>query len=164
MSGAKNKGQIQNQMKKSEKLIVVLATVLSFAAFALQFAGIFGEEPKKAGNIVVDENAYSSSTVYTSSSLTGNLATLVVPKATSTRTYAQVCLSEAATSSVWVYKQGTSTGIVVGGGEAIYPSSSAASKPCLRVDANDPYYGEIWVITRPTGTVVNIDYSQGLTR
>lgn len=107
------------------------------------------------GNIAREQNAYSSALTHTSSTLTNSVATRVLTRATSSRSTAKICNRDGV-ERVWLYKQATSTGVAVNQGFPIYATSGTAwpqLPPCLVLDANDPYLGEIWAITSATTTI-----------
>lgn len=143
-------------MKKIEKIAIIAAVVLSFLGVGLQ---LFPDKPVQKpqdiniGNIFTHPEAYSSIPSYSSTTFANNLATLVIPRATSSRAYAQICLLETSTSTVWLYKA-TTTNAIMGQGDPIYSSSTAASKPCKRYDASDPFTGAVYAISRVTSTVI----------
>ena len=134
-------------MNKIEKTVIGLALVLSVISLVVRFPG-----KQVVGNIFVEENAYSSAVTYTSTTLTNDVATLLVSRATSSRTYAQVCYREDSANNVpiKIFKQATSTGIAITSGHPIYSSSTSAGQNCFRVDMNDPYTGQIWAISAAT--------------
>ena len=133
-------------MNKLERVILALVVIISVMAFGVQFSG-----KQAVGNIFVEENAYSSAVIYTSSTLTNDTATLLVSRATSSRTYAQICFREDSANNVpiKIFKQATSTGIATTSGHPIY-ASSTSMRDCFRVDMNDPYTGQIWAISAAT--------------
>lgn len=101
------------------------------------------------GSFFVNENAYSSAS-YASSSMTNSIATSLLARATSSRTTAKICHVSGGT--VFLYKQATSTGVVVSQGDPIYPFASS-TKTCATYDVNDPYIGAVWGISGTTSTV-----------
>ena len=144
-------------MNKLEKIAVIVSAIL---LVAIVFVG-FQVLNKKAslGNIFVESNAYSGAATYTSSTLTNSLAVSLVPRATSSRHYAKVCQGSTSTAIVRLYKQATSTGVVINQGYPLHPSSTPNGNFCMSIDANDPYTGQIWGIA-PTTTTVEIEYRQ----
>mgnify|MGYP001566753350 CR=1 FL=1 len=143
-------------MKKENLLIVIGLAIL------LLIGGLFiGKGSVNLRGIETNPNAYSSAPSYSTSTLTNNLATIIVPRATSSRVYAQVCNYTSA-DILWVYKQATSTGVVIGRGSPAFSSSSAnypQFQPCFRVDSDDAYTGQIWGIINST-TTVTVEYLQ----
>ncbi|KKM64270.1 hypothetical protein LCGC14_1503110, partial [marine sediment metagenome] len=131
---------------KIEKTVIGLALILSVISLIVSIPG-----KQAVGNIFVEENAYSSAVIYTSSTLTNDTATLLVSRATSSRTYAQICFREDSANNVpiKIFKQATSTGIATTSGHPIY-ASSTSMRDCFRVDMNDPYTGQIWAISAAT--------------
>lgn len=114
------------------------------------------------GNIFSNDNAYSTGVTYASSTLTNSVATLLIPRAASSRTYAEVCV-RASVGVIWIYKQATSTGVSVDQGHPLYASSTSSLYPqydgCVKYDADDPYTGQVWGITDTTSSVA-IEYKQ----
>lgn len=148
-------------MKQIEKAAIIVAVIFSLVALGVQFLKS-DRAPQSFGNIFVGPNAYSSAVTYTSSTLTNSVATSLVPRATSSRSYAQVCFGDNSANSqpVFLFKQATSAGVALNVGHAIYASSTGTSGPkCLRADWDDPYTGQIWGITNATATVW-IEYLQ----
>lgn len=142
-------------MNKQNITIVGLIIVL-FAVGGLYFK----QTKTNLGNLNVNENAYRSGVAYSTSSILGNVATSLILKATSSRTYAEVCVVTG--NRIWIYKQATSTGIATGMGYPLYSTTTATGfeyEPCFKVDASDPYLGEIWAIAETTSTVT-VDYLQ----
>ena len=104
------------------------------------------------GNLFVDENAYSSTPTYTSSTISNGSATVILVRATSSRTFAKICDRTGATTT-WIYKQATTTGVVTGMGSPILASSTNVYSPCFIVDYNDPYLGQLVAISGATTTL-----------
>ena len=143
-------------MNKIEKTVIGLALVLSVISLVVRFPG-----KQVVGNIFVEENAYSSAVTYSSTTLTNDVVTSLIPRATSSRNIARVCVAENSANNVAtkIFKQATSTGITIELGYPIYGSSTDASQICMTVNANDPYTGQIWGISDAT-TTVTTEYSQ----
>ncbi len=102
------------------------------------------------GSLFVDENAYSSGVSYTSSTMTTNIATSLLVRATSSRTFVKICNRSA--NTVDIYKQSTSTGIVVGMGTPLH-ATSTTGVDCVTYDSSDPYLGQVWGISAITSTL-----------
>lgn len=126
--------------------IIILAIAIVAGALIIS-----NGNQRNVGNIFTNPNAYSSGVSYTSSTLTNSVAKLLLPRATSSRTMAKICLISGNTT--YLYKQATSTGVVVNQGDPIYLASSTASRTCATYDANDPYIGDVWSISDATSTV-----------
>lgn len=143
-------------MKKENLLIVICLAIL------ILVGGLFiGKDSVNLRGIETSPNSYSSAPTYSTSTLTNNLATAIVPRATSSRVYAQVC-NYISSDILWIYKQATSTGVVISRGSPVFASSSTnypQLQPCFRIDADDPYTGQIWGIINSTSTIT-IEYLQ----
>lgn len=137
-----------NKNKMNKTIIIISIITLIF------IVGLYSKNEGSLGNILVNENAYSSAS-YTSSTITNSIATSVLSKATSSRTMAKICLLTGGTT--FLYKQATSTGVVVNQGDPIYATSTP--KSCAVYDDNDPYFGQVWAISDVTSTLV-IEYKQ----
>ena len=148
-------------MKNIEKIAIGTAILLSLVGLGLQLVPDKPQQPPQVtvqlpanlGNIFTNADAYSGIPTYSSTTFANNLATLIIPRATSSRAYAQICLLEASTSTVWLYKA-TSTGAVPGVGDPIFSSSTQADKHCKRYDASDPFTGAVYAISRVTSTLI----------
>lgn len=146
---------------KTKDIILTGLIALAGAVVLFILYSAYSQESKIVGNIFTDTDAYSGvqPITYTSSTLSGGVATLLVPRATSSRTYALVSQLNG-TSTVFIYKQTTSTGVVVDQGTPLFTSSTPSGSPFFRVDKNDPYTGEIWGVSNGTTTKVLIEYHQ----
>lgn len=141
-------------MNKYEKLAIGAAIILAVASILVQF--IFRKaEPRSIniGSIFTEPHAYSTGATYVSTQLTNSLATLLISRATSSRTFCEVCQNSTSSAIVWLFKQGTSTGVAVNLGYPLYSSSTNFGLPCARYDADDPWTGQVWGIAGVTTTV-----------
>lgn len=143
-------------MNKIEKILLVCVIVIGIAVGGLYV----GRNNVSYGNIFSESNAYSGGVVYTSSTLIGGTPLQILPRATSSRTFAKICNELAATSTVFLYKQATSTGVVLNYGTPIYPTSTQLGLSCAIYDLNDPYTGAVWGLTNGSGTIVSVEYKQ----
>ena len=128
-------------------------TIAGLVVAILAISGLYfrsGETQKNFGNLNVNENAYSSGVTYSTSSISTNTATSLLVRATSSRTFAKVC--NQGTSTVFIYKQSTSTGIITGMGTPLFATSSYQGS-CFTYDEIDPYLGQIWGTALNTSTV-----------
>ena len=144
-------------MKKENLLIVIIGLAIGILVGWF----LIGKEQVNLRGIETSPNAYSSAPSYSTSTLTNNLAPAIVPRATSSRVYAQVC-NYISSDILWVYKQATSTSVVIGRGSPVFASSSTQYpqfQPCFRVDANDAYTGQIWGIIN-SSTTITVEYLQ----
>jgi hypothetical protein len=140
--------------------VAVLAITVCFVVVVT--AVRFSSTDEKLGNIFVNEDAYGSGVTFTSSTLTNNVATLLIPRATSSRTMARVCFTPGQGTIVWLFAQGTSTGVMVNEGTPIFATSSAmygGIPGCKTYNASDPYFGGVYSITSATSSVT-IEYKQ----
>jgi len=145
-------------MTKTEKLIIALVVVLSAVSIVGQIARRNPQAlPPGVGSLFVQSNSYSTPPTYTSTTLTNDIATELVARATSSRNIARICMREDNASStfpVYIWKQGTSTGVATSSGYPIYFNASTSnSQSCFTVDASDPYTGQIWGIAKTTTTL-----------
>ena len=133
---------------KKENIIIIGLAVAILAIGGLYFRS--GETQKNFGNLNVNENAYSSGITYATTSISTNIATSLLVRATSSRTYAKICNLSA--NYVYLYKQSTSTGVLTGMGEPLSATSSNGIS-CATYNSIDPYTGQIFGITGATSTV-----------
>lgn len=122
-------------------IVVGFLTIITF--------GIYKNE-NNLGNIFVNENAYTSAS-YATTTMTNSVETSLLARATSSRTMAKICHISGGT--VYLYKQATSTGVINGRGNPIYPFGSSTPQTCVSYDVNDPYIGQVWGISSVTSTV-----------
>jgi len=141
--------QALTTMKKPEKILLVLALVISLGSL---WYGWSQSKDDSLGNIFKESNSYSLPLTYTIATV-GTNPQLLLSRATSSRSYGSICSSELSTSTVWLYKQVTSTGVVVSQGNPIYPTSTSSGKLCAVYDSADPYTGTVWGIANTTTTV-----------
>ena len=137
------------------KLTQLIFGILVISLLILIASVVIKENVVSFGNINVNENAYSSAPVYSTSTLTNSVATLLLARATSSRTYAKICNPQGS-DIVWIYKQSTSTNVVVNRGTPIYSSSTTGYpqlNSCITFDDNDPYMGGVYGIVSATSTV-----------
>lgn len=132
--------------------------ILFIGIIAVGFSAIIYINGLKSnlGNLNVNDNAYSSSATYSTSTLTNGVATLLVQKATTTRTYVKVCNPSGTDVLAWIYKVSTSTNVVVNKGTPIFASSTTAYPQidaCMTINENDPYLGQVWGIVNSTTTL-----------
>ena len=138
-------------MNKLTQLVfgIIVVSLLTFIAFK--------DIKENLGNLNVNENAYSSASTYSTSTLTNSSATLLLSKATSSRTYAKICNPKGA-DIAFIYKQATSTGVSInaGTGSPIFASSSTSYPQldaCFNINSDDPYLGQVWGIVNATSTL-----------
>ena len=136
-------------MNKSIQLFFGIIAIALLASIAVNQSGFL---KRNLGNLNVDENAYSSGVTYTSSTISNNVATVILARATSSRTFAKICDRTGATTT-WIYKQATTTGAILGMGSPILASSSNLYPPCLAIDSLDPYLGQLVAISGATTTL-----------
>ncbi len=137
------------------KKYIIIGIIIAIVSF---FIGYYSMPIERYiyGNLNVSENAYNDSVTYATSTLTNGVATLLVQKATSTRTYAKVCNPSGTDVLAWIYKQSTSTGVVINKGTPIFASSTTAYPQidvCMTIDEKDPYSGQVWGIVNSTTTL-----------
>jgi len=134
-------------MKKTAIIAIVISII------AIGFAGIAltkkTNDVDVVGNIFSEKNAYSGGITYSTSTLDAGVATSLVSRATTTRNYVEIC--HLTGGIIYLYKQATSTGIVVGMGKPLFASTTDTS--CARWDEYDPYTGQVWGIGSVTSTV-----------
>lgn len=147
-------------MTKTEKILLFCVAIIGIAVGGLYL----GKTNVSSGNVFTHPNAYSSGVVYTSSTLLGGVPTSILPRATSSRTFAKICNDVSPTSTVFLYKQTTSTGVVLNYGTPIYPvaysSSTYTPRNCAIYDWNDPYTGQVWGLTNGSGTIISVESVQ----
>jgi hypothetical protein len=140
---------------------IIIGILIAMVGFMVGYFAFQENKPQIVGNILNNDNAYSVGGTYVTSTLTSGVATLLVPRATSSRTYAKVTvLGDAA--RVFIYKQATSTGVVVNRGSIIFASTTTQYPQFpaeFKVDSSDPYTNEIWGVSEAT-TSVAIEYKQ----
>ncbi len=113
------------------------------------------------------KTTYTKNSSYSSTTLSNGVATLIISKATSSRSYASVCFASssqlnAVTSTVWIYKQATSTGVVVNLGFPLYQAINSVAATtiqnnpdsCKVFDVNDPYTNAVYAIANNTSTLL----------
>lgn len=139
-------------MKTIEKLAILAAILISTVSLALQFAPKQVELPK-AGSLFTERNAYSTASAYATTTVGLNAAVKILPRATSTRNFAEIC-NTSDVGRLHVYNQATSTGVTSAQGTILYGTTTTNGDNCMRFDANNPYTGEVWGIgSIATGTV-----------
>lgn len=128
--------------------ILTLAIALSVFAIGLNLL-----KPPAVGNIFRESNSYSQALTYSTNTLNTGAEELVA-RATSSRTYCEICHSptNSTLDPVFLFKQATSTGVAVNSGKAIFATSSIEGS-CMRLDTSDPYTGAIWGISTASTTV-----------
>ena len=137
-------------MNKSIQLFFGIIAIALLASIAVNQSGFL---KRNLGNLNVDENAYSSGVTYTSSTISNNVATVILARATSSRTFAKICDRTGATTT-WIYKQATTTGAVLGMGSPIFATTTHNMYPsCLAIDSLDPYLGQLVAISGATTTL-----------
>lgn len=140
-------------MNKLQKSILALALLLGLIGVGLNL--IVRNQPVNVGSIFEERDAYSSAPTYSTTSLSNSTATSLVSRATSTRTFVEIC-SVTGDAVVYLYKQATTTGVAVQQGHPIIATSTASYSQydnCFKVDSNDPYTGQIYGISSVTTTV-----------
>lgn len=139
-------------MNKTEKIIVAGIAVLLLSVGAMI---VLGKKSQNFGSLFVEQHSYSAAATYASTTLTNNVAASLLSRATSSRTFARICVREDSANNVPVklWKQATSTGVVTVSGHPIYSSSTAGGQNCMTLDANDPYLGQVWGISAATTSV-----------
>lgn len=166
-------------MNKITKLVfgVVLLGLIVFVAvntYKNKVVVVNNQSNQNLGNLFVNENAYGdNNTIYSTTTLVRNVATLILSRATSTRNFAKIChlhttdaLNAIPTSTVFLYKQSTSTGVNMYGGIPIYIPINIATTvnrigtDCVSFNFEDPYIGEVWGIANATATTLSIEANQ----
>lgn len=101
--------------------------------------------------------AYSGASTYSTVSVTG-VAVEILPKATSSRSYAEICNLGA--GRVWIFKQATSTGVAVNTGKALYSTSTTNGVNCVFYGVDDPYTGAVWGVSSEATSTVDVEFNQ----
>lgn len=101
-----------------------------------------GQPDSTFGAIASDKDAYSAGTLESSTTLVAATAKSAV---SSTSAFTKIC-NPTSTSTIWAWKSSTSTGVYIGGGTPLYPSSTQYQN-CEIYGKDDPYTGEIYLIS-----------------
>ena len=138
------------------KYNILIAITLTISIIAIGFSALHYLRPEPqnpVGSLFVEENAYTEVATYSTNTLNSG-AELVLSAATSTRTYCEICHSPTNNTldPVFLFKQGSASGVVVNSGKAIFATSSIESS-CMRIDADDPYLGAVFAISSASTTV-----------
>jgi len=154
----KKSDKINKTMKKSEKLLLLIV----FIVIVVCLLGIWRslwivlptENSINLGNLFSELHAYSGGLTYSTTSITNEIATLLLQRATTSRTIARFC-QIAGAAPTWIYKQGTSTNVVKNMGFPIASSTGDALNydNCMTIDASDPYTGQVWGFSSATTTI-----------
>ena len=143
-------------MNKENKIIIGIGVVIIVLLAVMVFKIDTTNKTQKLGNLNVNENAYSQAATYSTSSISTNTATSLLVRATSSRTFVNVC--NLSNNTVYLYKQATSTGVALGMGYPLF-ATSTGNQGCKSYDEIDPYLGQIWGIADATATV-SVEYLQ----
>ena len=131
---------------KKENIITILGAIGFIIAIGVASYVAGQSSDNGLAGLESDPNGYSGAAEYSSSTLVADTATAVLARATSTRNFAEIC-HVSGTSTVYLYKQATSTGVAVGMGHPIVPISEDAGNICKAFNIEDPYTGQIWAIS-----------------
>ena len=131
-----------------KNIFILLAIILGLTAIGLN---VFRDTP--VGSLFVSENAYSGAVTYSTNTLNTGAEEVLV-RATSSRTYAEICHSpvNSTRDPVFLFKQSGVSGVAVNSGKAIFATSSTKGS-CMRLDTDDPYLGAVFAISLASTTL-----------
>lgn len=145
----------QTFLFRSTAILSARANLVAQKALTYQYAFESGISNLGVG---VETAPYNTTSTYTSSTIVGNTATELMPRARNFRVYGRICNVNATGTTAWLFRQSTSTGVAVRTGHPI-ASSTLNIDQCFRVGQNDPYFGAVWGIA-DSSTTLAIEYNQ----